>query len=79
MTNREYADLSARPETIWWCVASLVPSELSGLVLETTSDVQLDMDTDVRSVEQLSDENSKDNDELERRSTQTEWKRAPNY
>ena len=66
MTNSEYNDLSARPETIWWCMACLFPYKLSGQVLETTSDVQLDTDTDVCAVEQLSDEKSEDNDELER-------------
>ena len=66
MTNSEYTNLSARLETIWWCMACLFPYKLSGQVLETTSDVQLDTDTDVCAVEQLSDEKSEDNDELER-------------
>ena len=52
--------LRARPETISWCMACLLPYKLSGQVLETTGDVQLDKDTDVCAVEQLSDEKSEE-------------------
>ena len=66
MTNSEYSDLSARLETTWWFMASLFPCEISGQSFETSSDRQLGRDTAVRVVEQLSDENSEDNDKLER-------------
>ena len=63
MPNSEYADLSARLETTWWCMACLFPYELSGQGLAITSDVQLDTNIDVRALEQLSDENlGPDND-----------------
>ena len=67
MPNSEYADLSARPETTWWCMACLFPNELSGQGLAITRDVQLDTNIDGRALEQLSDKNlGPDNDELVR-------------
>ena len=47
-------------------MACLFPYEISGKLFETSSDQQLRTDTAVRVVEQLSDEYSEDNDNLER-------------